>query len=152
MSVIWNQKRSNKCTDELKEKASIDMRWFTWEEGKSLLRGRGLREDNPAPGTHVSSAARVAASRQWSLYFTKAPSWRSTAFVPNDKIPRGQSFHPFCEGWSPALAHLGLQGTWGCSGIPSWLSGDHWKMAFLAQTSMETHERQKHGWWICPVL
>ena len=117
MSVIWNQKSSNKCTDELKEKASIYIRWFAWEEGKSPItrRGRGLgRLARPGPGIHVwaVSAAREAANRWWSLYFTKAPSWRSKAFVSKwqSECHTGQSLLPVLWGMQPSCGTFWVPG------------------------------------------
>lgn len=140
MSAIWNQKSFNKCTDELKEKASVYIRWFAWEEGKSPVTGRGRWLGRLAQPGWEGCVSEQRVEQEKLLkddedYFTEPPSCRSTA--SGSKWPsttQGRAFSTFCKGRScgtfrapgnmELLWHLQVC----CLGIPK-------EMAFMAQSS-----------------
>ena len=153
-SSFFETKSSNKCTDELEKKRHL----FTWDdlhERKERGPSRKRMGELPSPTNSCPSCtARQAANGQWILYFTKAPSWRNTAFVPKwQDAPQGQAFSLFCEGYSPALAHSGFQGMWGCSSISSAVClgiTERWLSWHSPQCHPQGH--QQHGWWKCPIV
>lgn len=132
---ICNQKSSNKCTDEPKEKVSIYMKWFAWEEGRSHFPGRG-RWDwggwlSQPQGFASEHCGKRSCKRKTKPLFYKGSLLKHTVCGPE-----GQSA-------TQSRAFL-MQCSFGTFRVPSnrkllwhlqgWLSRDHWKLAFLGQS------------------